>query len=160
MVFEKTKTNKPTRKPRTEVLPSEEPPTSKPREPDKDTSSIGSSRMRRQTAVNAPLSGDERHVTTMDIEARAASPDLSTAWKGKSRLMSPQQSRQRETVLSPKQSKSAVIDRASYFYPTTEDETSPGRRPSSDRTRTSNEWMYNDLYGAWKTHRKSDPVKE
>src|ERR1700733_12323702 len=155
MVFEKAETNMPTRKPRSEVLPSEEPPTPKPREPDKDSSSTGSSRMRRKTAVDVPLSGDERHVITKDIKARATSPDLSTAWKGKSRLMSRQQSSQRETVRSPKQTKSAVTDRASYSHPTTDDEMSPGRRPSSDRARISNEWMSNDIYGAWKAQKKS-----
>src|ERR1700733_11414006 len=160
MVFEKAETNMPTRKPRSEVLPSEEPPTPKPREPDKDTPSTGSSRMRRKTAVDVPLSGDERHVTTIDIKAWANSPDLSTAWKGKARLMLHQQSRQRETVLSPKQTKSVVTDRASDIHPTTDDEMSPGRRPSSDRARTSNEWMSNDLYGARKAHKKSDPVEE
>ena len=160
MVVKKTKTNMPSTTSRLEVPPEEEPPSSIPRDPDKDPAPIGVSKTRENMATSVPLSGDKHHVTTIDIEAQAASPNLSTAWKGKSRLMSPQQSRQREIFLSPKQTKSAVIDRASYFYPITEDQISPGRRPSSDRARTSNEWMSNDLYGARKSHKKSDPVEE
>ena len=111
--------------------------------------------MRENTATSVPLSGDEHHVTT---EIPAESPDPPTAWKGKARSLSPQQFRPRETFLSPKQSKSAVIDRADYI--SMEEEVPPGRRPSSDRARTSNEWMSNDRYGAWKAHKKSYPVEE
>src|SRR3984885_4560844 len=157
MDVKNTKTNKPSTTSRLEGPPEEEPPSSTPRDPDKDPTRIGVSRTRDNTATSEPLSGDERHATT---EARVASPDLSTAWKGKPRLTSPRQWSQRETVLSPKQTRSAVTDRASYSHPAMDDEMSPGRRPSSDRARTSNEWMSNDLYGARKAHKKSDPVEE
>src|SRR5262245_2160527 len=99
MVFKKTKTNTSSKTSRLKVPPEEKPPISIPRHPDKDPASIGVLKTRENTATSVPLSGDERHVTTIDIEARAASPDLSVAWKGKSRLISPQQSRQREIVL-------------------------------------------------------------
>src|SRR5262245_47449254 len=108
MVFKKTKTNMPSTTSRLEVPPEEEPPSSIPRDPDKDPTSIGVSKTKENTATSMPSSGDERHVTTIDSEAQDASPDPFTAGKDKSRLMSPQQSRQRETVLSPKKTKSAV----------------------------------------------------
>ena len=95
---------------RYEVLPEAEPPDPHARSPDKDPTLGGSSERQKNPLASMPVSGVERHVITGNSEVPSELGDPPTTWKGKARSLSPQQFRPRETFLSPKQSKSAVID--------------------------------------------------
>src|SRR6202042_1725417 len=155
----KPRTNVTTSKP--EVLHEAEPPDPRARSPDKDSASMDDAIDQNNAAANAPLSGDERHVTTMSPEQPSESLNPLTMWKGKARSLSPQQYRSRETFLSPKQSKSAVIDRGEYIFPTSEEDAPLGTRPSP---RTSNELTTTDdsqdLYGRRKLRKRVDPASQ
>ena len=121
-------------------------------------------RHQKNAAATAPLSGDERHVTTPFTEVPAEVTNPSTMWKGKARSLSPHQFTQRETFLSPKQHKSAVIDRNDYVFPNTEEDVPLGRRSSSTRARTSEEWTLtddsNDPNGRQKLRKRVDPASK
>src|SRR3984885_6092614 len=86
---------------RPEVLPEAEPPNPRTRSPDKDPASMEDARYQRTDEPTVPLSGDERHVTTTNPEKPSEPLNPLTTWKGKSRSLSPQQYRSRETFLSP-----------------------------------------------------------
>src|ERR1700727_2330321 len=147
-----------------EVLPEAEPPDPHARSPDKDPALVGSSKNQKNPIASTPVSGIERHVITENSEVPSELVDPPTTWKGKARSLSPQQFRTRETFLSPKQSKSAVIDRDDYAFPTTEEEVPLRKRHSPVQTGMPEEWTTtdnsHDLYGSRKLRRKINPSLE
>src|ERR1700733_803612 len=149
---------------RPEVLPEAEPPEPRMRSPDKDPASMEDARHQRSNESNVPLSGEKRHVITTNSERPSEPLNPLTMWKGKSRSLSPQQYRSRETFLSPKQSKSTVIERGEYIFPMTEEDIPPRTRPSSSIARTSEEWTTTndsqDPYSRRKLRKRVNPASE
>src|SRR5215510_15367185 len=140
---------------RPKVLPQEEPPEPQARSPNWDSALVEGLESQKNTAESTPLSGDERHVTTRSPEVVSAeTSNPPTKWKGKARTTSPEQYRPRETFLSPKQAKRAMLEGEGYILPTTEEDVPLGRRSSPNRAKTSEEWTTtddsNDLYGGHK----------
>jgi len=108
---------------RVEALPQEEPPRPQAQSPNRDSALMEALESKKDMAENTLLSGDERHVTTRSPEvAPAETSNPPAMWKGKARTMLPEQYRPRETFLSPKQAKRAIMEGEGYILPTTEED--------------------------------------